>query len=213
MLSVMRSPSLSRGDYDDVSQHPLERLHPLRVDVELRRNTFTNWPTNMFVSPGKLCDNGFYYMGITDKVQCAFCGGILSGWTKDDDVHSEHSKHFSQCELVRVKNKNCVRMFEFSNSATVQTYQKKENKSPEKNVKPHNSQYSLYCDRLSTYQSWPRTLKQKPNDLAATGLYYKGTRDTCQCFMCGGILSGWDTEDIPQAEHKKWFPKCPLVSG
>ncbi|CAC5380144.1 BIRC2_3 [Mytilus coruscus] len=210
MLSVMRPPSLSKRGYDEVPQHPLERLHPLRVDVELRRNTFTNWPSNIVVSPEKLCDNGFHYMGIQDKVQCAFCGGILSGWTKDDDIHREHSKHFGQCELVRVKNNNCVRRFEFSNS--VQTCEKKENKSSEKNVKPHNSQYSLYCDRLSTYQTWPKTLKQKPNDLAASGLYYKGTKDTCQCYMCGGILSGWETEDIPQAEHKKWFPKCPLVS-
>lgn len=39
-----------------------------------------------------------------------------------------------------------------------------------------------------------------------------GTGDTCQCHMCGGILSGWEDEDIPEDEHKKWFPKCPLVN-
>ncbi|XP_071154217.1 baculoviral IAP repeat-containing protein 7-like [Mytilus edulis] len=210
MLSLMQSPSSSKRGYDEVPQHPLERLRLLREDVELRRNTFTNWPTNMCVLPEKLCDNGFYYMGIQDKVQCAFCGGILSGLTKDDDVHREHSEHFGQCELVRVKNNNCVRRFEFSNS--VQTCEKQENTSSDNNVKPHNSKYSLYCDRLSTYQTWSKTLNQRPDDLAATGLYYKGTKDTCQCYMCGGILSGWETEDIPQVEHTKWFPKCPLVS-
>jgi hypothetical protein len=70
------------------------------IDTALRRSTFSDWPINAPVSPNILCDNGFYYMGMHDKVQCAFCGGVLSGWAKDDDVQHEHARHFGRCELV-----------------------------------------------------------------------------------------------------------------
>jgi hypothetical protein len=43
------------------------------------------------------------------------------------------------------------------------------------NIKPYNAEYSLYSDRLSSFQSWPRHMQQTPEDLSTTGLYYKGT--------------------------------------
>jgi hypothetical protein len=168
MVSLMMSPvTLSRRGYDEIPTHPLERLQPLRIDTALRRSTFSDWPINAPVSPNILCDNGFYYMGMHDKVQCAFCGGVLSGWAKDDDVQHEHARHFGRCELVRIKQRQC---FEFSRPVS-----KSEEQYSNSNIKPYNAEYSLYSDRLSSFQSWPRHMQQTPEDLSTTGLYYKGT--------------------------------------
>jgi hypothetical protein len=165
-----------------------------RIDTALRRSTFSDWPINAPVSPNILCDNGFYYMGMHDKVQCAFCGGVLSGWAKDDDVqqdeslslYNEHSAlyglmlEFEYCssdfETGRENSKHCLCFIRTSShrpkwracSCWTEQYSNS-------NIKPYNAEYSLYSDRLSSFQSWPRHMQQTPEDLSTTGLYYKGT--------------------------------------
>ena len=122
-----------RTGYDIIPAHPLERLRPLQVDVELRKSTFTNWPKHSIMSPRKLYNNGFYYMGINDKVQCAFCGGVLSDWERDDDVEKEHARHFGQCELVKVRKESRHML----NSEIEKT------KNLSSSLKPHNRNYIL----------------------------------------------------------------------
>ncbi|VDI67974.1 baculoviral IAP repeat-containing protein 7/8 [Mytilus galloprovincialis] len=206
-LTQLPPPFCQQRAYDVVPQHPLERLHQLRLSDELRRQTFVNWPKSSPICPTELCDNGFYYMGSKDKVQCAFCGGVLSGWLENDNVASEHAKHFRYCEKVSTKLKTCADSLP-EHSVSSDAGQHSQNAY----LQPHNKHFLMLNIRIVTFQSWPKNLKQSPEDLASTGLYYKGTGDTCQCHMCGGILSGWEDEDIPEKEHKKWFPKCPLVN-
>ncbi|KAJ8316925.1 hypothetical protein KUTeg_004829 [Tegillarca granosa] len=43
----------------------------------------------------------FYYTGLQDKVQCTYCGGILSDWDFGDVVHLEHKRHFPDCPWIR----------------------------------------------------------------------------------------------------------------
>ncbi|XP_052091013.1 baculoviral IAP repeat-containing protein 3-like [Mytilus californianus] len=204
-LTQLQPSILNKRAYDEVPQHPLERLHQLRINTVLRRKTFVNWPKSSPICPTELCDNGFYYMGSKDKVQCAFCGGVLSGWLEHDNVFSEHAKHFRYCEKVSTKSKTCT------NSLPKHSVLNDAGQQAQKaNLQLHNKQYLIHSTRISTFQSWPKYIKQAPEDLASTGLYYKGTGDKCQCYMCGGILSGWEDEDVPEDEHKKWFPKCPL---
>lgn len=78
----------------------------LRNDSQLRLNTYLNWPQNAFVDPRDLCDDGFYYTGLEDKVQCTHCGGILGGWEQGDTVANEHSIHFPQCPWVNTRRNN-----------------------------------------------------------------------------------------------------------
>ena len=156
MLTLnLQTSEFSRKGYDEIPQHPRERLKPLREDIDLRKKTFSDWPKTSPVSPEKLCDNGFYYMGSKDKVQCAFCSIVLSGFSEKDDIHQQHASHSGQCELVQNKKNT-------------------EKKAFDSNANVINTQYALYCDRLSSFESWPKTMAQKPEDLAATGLYYKG---------------------------------------
>lgn len=80
-----------------------ERLAPYRDSSERRRWSFTqNWPLDSSsLSIDELVDNGFYYTGRGDSVQCAYCGGIIRGWEGGDTVRGEHQKHFPNCSYLR----------------------------------------------------------------------------------------------------------------
>ena len=97
MLSSMNRMSIHDHGYDEIPQHPLERLEPMRRNQCLRQISFDSWPEDAAIRPDELIKDGFYYMGMSDKVQCVYCGGVLSGWRKHDNVHQEHGRHFRRC--------------------------------------------------------------------------------------------------------------------
>ena len=70
------------------------------------------------------------------------------------------------------------------------------------------------ANRLRTFDiGWPDDCPVRPNDLAATGMYYVGVRDVVRCAFCGGSLKQWDAGDDPIDEHRKFFPACPFLLG
>lgn len=73
---------------------------------------------------------------------------------------------------------------------------------------PQHRSYNTYEARLSSYESWPRSLKQKPDKLSEAGFFYTGKGDQTVCFYCGGGLRDWEETDDPWVEHAAWFPKC-----
>ncbi|XP_055959407.1 baculoviral IAP repeat-containing protein 2-like [Patella vulgata] len=68
---------------------------------EARLRTFGNWPRYLAVRPAELARAGFYYLGSADRVQCAFCRGILRDWEEAESPVAEHWRHFSSCEFLR----------------------------------------------------------------------------------------------------------------
>lgn len=85
--------------------HPRNRLAPLRNESSLRRESFQHgWPPEKnFLSIDELVNQGFYYLGHgnADRVQCVYCGGILSDWEPNDNICEEHKRNFPQCPLVK----------------------------------------------------------------------------------------------------------------
>ena len=81
-----------------------ERVHTLKypamADVSKRLKTFEHWPKYMIPSAQTLADNGFYYKGLGDRVQCHCCGVILMNWKSDDSPLTEHLKYNSNCEFI-----------------------------------------------------------------------------------------------------------------
>ena len=65
--------------------------------------------------------------------------------------------------------------------------------------------------RRITYRRWPIPHIQSPKRLAEAGFFYKGEKDQVTCYQCGFTLNNWEVTDIPEVEHKKWSPQCPLV--
>lgn len=66
--------------------------------------------------------------------------------------------------------------------------------------------------RLKTFTNWPLTFISK-NSLAEDGFYYTGKADIVRCAFCQLEVGYWETGDVPNAEHKRWNPNCPLVKG
>lgn len=67
-----------------------------------RADTFVDWPV-AFLSPGKLAEDGFYYLRRHDHCACIFCRGIIGAWEETDTPRGEHSKHFPQCPFIKGK--------------------------------------------------------------------------------------------------------------
>ena len=53
------------------------------------------------VTPQELAEAGFYNTHRDDRVQCAFCLGVLHNWKKGDTAMGEHRRHFPGCVLVK----------------------------------------------------------------------------------------------------------------
>lgn len=65
----------------------------------LTRNGTQQWPLE-FIKPEDMAEAGFFYLINQDRVQCAFCRGVVCGWEPGDIPLSEHSRHFPRCPFV-----------------------------------------------------------------------------------------------------------------
>jgi len=65
----------------------------------LRIATFQGWPLD-YLSPKSLSSAGFFYRGIQDQTQCAFCFIIMSEWEANDDPWAEHQRHAPNCPFI-----------------------------------------------------------------------------------------------------------------
>lgn len=75
--------------------------------------------------------------------------------------------------------------------------------------------YACYERRLRSFATWPDTMCQSKEDLAAAGFFYLSglfsSSDQTMCFYCGGCLKSWEPTDDPVEEHVKWFPTCKFI--
>ena len=71
-----------------------------------------------------------------------------------------------------------------------------------------DDEYASLQSRLKTFESWPPSLAQRPEDLADAGFYYRGSSDKVHCYSCNAGLWQWERSDDPWVEHAKNAPKC-----
>lgn len=64
-------------------------------------------------------------------------------------------------------------------------------------------EYKLYCDRVKTFDRWPRGIKQRPDEIAQAGFFYSGKGDEIVCFSCGLGMCQLEPEDNLWVEHKR----------
>ena len=74
------------------------RQHMQSLDARLA--SFRGWPKEHVVTVESLANAGFYYLGLDDKVECAFCGGNLHQWEEGDDALSEHRRFYPDCTFA-----------------------------------------------------------------------------------------------------------------
>ena len=77
-----------------------QQLHDMKLESR-RLRSFVDWPTGSYVRPEILAKTGLYYLGVTDRVKCAFCNGVLRNWEAGDVPAVEHRKFFPNCVFLR----------------------------------------------------------------------------------------------------------------
>ena len=76
---------------------------------------------------------------------------------------------------------------------------------------PYNTSMANAADRMTTFNSWPKQMVQKPEQMVSSGFYYTGRGDVVQCFHCGISLKYWSRTDRSDMEHRKHSPHCKFL--
>lgn len=69
---------------------------------------------------------------------------------------------------------------------------------------------------MQSFDVWPKTLKQTPEQLSAAGFFYTHKHDRVICICCGGGLHSWEEDDDPWEQHALHYGTCEylqLVKG
>lgn len=169
-----------------------------------RLKTFDNWPVR-FLKPEVLAKNGFYYLGRGDEVRCAFCKVEIMKWVEGDDPAVDHQRWAPQCPFLKGPSAlEHLGRDECGVSAPPPT-------SAIQMQGPVHPKYASQSARLRSFKDWPRSMRQKPEDLSDAGFFYTGHGDKTKCFCCDGGLKDWEEDDIPWEQHARWFNRCAYV--
>lgn len=233
---INSTPSVQSRSCETVPQSGARNdipLHRLQASEGERFNTFYDWPL-VSPSPRALAQAGFYYIHEQDKVQCAFCKGIVHNWEPGDDPLREHAHHYPCCRYLLdpdlAGHDECGHMsWQQARSAPEcaqllisegpQGVHLKGNAPPSElsglgvsvHVGPKHPSQASPDARLRTYDKWPTTCPKRPQELVVAGFFYIGVNDYTKCFHCDGGLCNWDSNDDPWEEHARWFPRCQFV--
>lgn len=170
-----------------------------------RLKTFGDWPC-AFLEPADLASAGFYYTKKEDIVKCASCGVEVGRWVKGDDAFKEHKRWAPNCLLVKsFAMPSGARPDQGEDTCGRYGIQIRPNSFPEGECRtadanklrlltrePTYPQYRNLHNRLLSFGEWPRSMKQKPAELADAGFFYTGKGDQTICYCCGGGLKDWE---------------------
>ncbi|XP_041979976.1 baculoviral IAP repeat-containing protein 2 isoform X1 [Aricia agestis] len=210
------SSSSSAASSDKTDNRDTFGYLPESVDMrreEERLKTFDKWPVS-FLSPEQLAKNGFYYLGRGDEVRCAFCKVEIMQWVEGDDPATDHERWAPQCPFLR--RHDGARSIPADIPPTVDGRDECGAKVPPTATGtrlpgPVHAKYASMAARLQTFADWPRSMRQKPEDLAEAGFFYTGNGDKTKCFYCDGGLKDWENDDEPWEQHARWFNRCAYV--
>lgn len=192
--------------------------------LEERIKTFEHWPNNE-VSKTSLAEAGFIYKGKDDFVVCPFCNIVGYHWVRGDNPMADHRVWSPNCPFfnfiehdnsgeVTARSRDTCGLYgvEILPNSVSEDDQSIERLGIQKNTGPqYSDKITLEC-RLATFQNWPKSIKQRPADLAEAGFFYTGVGDQTLCFHCGGGLKDWEENDDPWEQHALWFNKCVYLN-
>ncbi|CAG9562710.1 unnamed protein product [Danaus chrysippus] len=205
------STSSSPTGTDKTDNHDLfiRNVADMRREDE-RIKTFDNWPVP-FLSPELLAKNGFYYLKRGDEVRCAFCKVEIMKWMVGDDPATDHQRWAPQCPFLRRQAASGNVPLEDGGRDECGVHVPPPAPTPVRMPGPKHPHYSSEDARLRTFSDWPRSMRQKPEELAEAGFFYTGQGDKTKCFYCDGGLKDWENDDVPWEQHARWFSRCAYV--
>ncbi|XP_065584262.1 E3 ubiquitin-protein ligase XIAP-like [Artemia franciscana] len=196
------------------------------IEEHVRLKTFTSsWKAN-FIDIRELAEAGFFYTGLGDQVQCAFCGVVIYHFEEGDVPMEEHRRHFERCCFVQgfepfslppasggISTGLFLYMgdsFPYIQSIILQEVMN--NFLANSGIYPHcgpkHPSKSTFEARLKTFANWNYSDRMDPSKLAEAGFFYLGVSDKVNCFHCDNSLDRWKVTDDPWVEHARWFSEC-----
>ncbi|KAM8960819.1 baculoviral IAP repeat-containing protein 1-like [Pelodytes ibericus] len=148
--------------------------------------------------PKLMAKAGFFFTGVDLSVQCFCCGLVFCTTSVRTPPYEDHVKHNPACGFIQGRDVGNIPKYE----VRVQL--------PE-NGQGERKEFISEKSRLTSFASWPFYNRIQPDELTRAGFFFTGTRDTVQCFSCGGCLGNWLECDDPWREHAKWFPECKFI--
>lgn len=172
----------------------------MKSESERLKSFDRTWPLS-YINVNDLVEAGFFYTGVSDKVQCAYCKGIISNWEVGDIPSQEHLKHFPWCDYVPesiVKAKTRLSWYKGSSEDICGNVKKSvsanaNHKSSKKRLidktqqhttledlgvhlheSPAHPQQSSLAARLRSFAKWPSDVPVSKEDLAEAGFFYIG---------------------------------------
>ncbi|XP_059483620.1 baculoviral IAP repeat-containing protein 3-like [Neocloeon triangulifer] len=195
-----------------------------------------NWTSTMSVYD--LARSAFYFAGEEDKCRCIFCKLEVRGWEPGDSANQEHKRWNTKCPFIcgtQLGNVNIgdelapsssgnalgvqqinpfLKSFDYSKYPKLNVFSRRyslEALGVRDLIPPKNPSYASIHSRIKSFKNWPKSMTQRPEDLAAAGLYYTGIGDRVCCFQCGLGLKDWDSSDDPFVEHITWSSTCQYL--
>lgn len=170
----------------------VERLKSFYISVK--------WPS-LCLRPDELARDGFFYTSKGDIVKCAYCSVEIGQWGYDTNVKEEHKKAVPNCPMVtgtvedNVPIDNVNVLAENDDDTDLENQDLRGTTFDSKagvGVYPHEysvfPNFSMHSKRLESFKTWPKSIKQKLQDMADVGFFYTGSGDAVICFKCGGML-------------------------
>jgi baculoviral IAP repeat-containing protein 7/8 len=159
-----------------------------------------------------LAIQGFYFASKPDKVRCQFCGLTLNKWSSNDNPLDDHMQYSPNCSMLKRRAANIpIDPTEVDHILPPVSHDECGHGSVGASEKYAYPAYVLPAARLQTFDTWPTSLKQKPQDLVEAGFYYTGMADRVICFCCGLGLGQWEVDDVVWQEHAKHKPDCEFL--
>ncbi|KAM3938234.1 baculoviral IAP repeat-containing protein 1-like [Leptodactylus fuscus] len=159
------------------------------------QNPFSAW------SPKELASAGFFRTDLKNSFQCFCCGLVLCRQSLVSTPMERHMRFNPSCAFILGQDVGNIPMYDIR-------VQPKEINQKDVMKSMENEQ-----TRLQSFTSWPVYASIKLCALVEAGFCFTGTRDTVQCFSCGGCLGNWEENDDPWKEHAKWFPDCKFLQS
>ena len=80
-----------------------ERKSLMVSEVERRRSFAVDCQMENIAKANEWAKEGFYFTGVDDKVQCAFCDGMVRTWKRDVVPRTMHKTYFDFCNTLQSK--------------------------------------------------------------------------------------------------------------